>query len=273
MKREKFNGLILLAGARGAGKTTIAEKLCEKHGFSILPTYTTRRKRSENEQGHIFLTNEEFDKIPEDKRLAYTEHYGDRYCTTEEQLKNYNIFIIDLPGVRYFKREYKGQKPIYTIYLDISAEEQKRRLEERGETPENIIKYLKRDEEIRKDDQMKITAGLIIENINMEGTIAQIESYIFSLGPKMTLSDRILITRATIATRIKTLIVIILNWYERFWRKEAIKEVKAKMKKSTSPELEERLAHEQKMYDIADFDRTSNNLADIFRNVKERGWY
>lgn len=273
MQTKKFHGLILLAGARGAGKTTIAEKLCEKYNWKILPTYTTRPKRTEDEQGHTFLTNEEFDQIPEEQRLAYTEHYGDRYCTTAEQIKDYDIFIIDLQGVRYFKREYKGEKKIFTIYLDISAEEQKKRLEERGETPENIKKYLQRDNETRNDEPMKMTAGLIIQNLNIENTISQMESYIFSLGPKMSLSDKILIFKTNIANKAKTSINRILNWYERFWRKEAIKEIKNKMKKATSPELEERLAYEQQMYDIADFDRTSNNLADVFKNVKERGWY
>ena len=46
--------LILLVGASGSGKTTIAKEL-EQKGFNVIHSYTTREPRKPNEWGHIFI--------------------------------------------------------------------------------------------------------------------------------------------------------------------------------------------------------------------------
>lgn len=51
--------IILLAGASGSGKTSVIELLEQRYGLKSVCSYTTREKRSENECGHIFVTEEE----------------------------------------------------------------------------------------------------------------------------------------------------------------------------------------------------------------------
>ena len=64
------NTIYLIVGRSGSGKTTIAEELERKYGLKSIQSYTTRPKRSDNETGHIFVSDEEFDKLTD--MVAYT---------------------------------------------------------------------------------------------------------------------------------------------------------------------------------------------------------
>jgi len=72
--------IVLLAGKSGSGKSTVAEILAKKYGMRCASSYTTRKPRFEGEPGHIFVTDEEFDRIDPGEMVAYTEFAGYRYC-------------------------------------------------------------------------------------------------------------------------------------------------------------------------------------------------
>ena len=55
--------LIVLCGKSGCGKTTIASLLQEKYNLKVIQSYTTRPPRYKNEEGHIFISKEEFDNL------------------------------------------------------------------------------------------------------------------------------------------------------------------------------------------------------------------
>ena len=48
---------IVLIGPSGTGKSTVADKLTELYGLTLMQSYTTRPKRFENETGHTFEEN------------------------------------------------------------------------------------------------------------------------------------------------------------------------------------------------------------------------
>ena len=54
--------IFLFVGKSASGKTTIADML-GKDGYSQVYSYTTRPKRYENEIGHTFITDEEYDRV------------------------------------------------------------------------------------------------------------------------------------------------------------------------------------------------------------------
>ena len=97
--------LLLLIGESGSGKTSAAEMLSEKFALKVLQSYTTRPKRYEGEAGHIFVSENEFKNIRQKDIAAYTKIGEYEYCAINKQIDESDIYVIDLAGIRYLKRE------------------------------------------------------------------------------------------------------------------------------------------------------------------------
>lgn len=124
-----MKNIYLIMGASGSGKTTIAKKLKELYGYTSVSSYTTRQPRSDGEEGHIFITKSEFDKLTD--IVAYTEYDGNFYASTAEQINNNDLYIIDPDGVHNFNNSYHGAKNAVVIYIKTSLTTRMKRLEDR----------------------------------------------------------------------------------------------------------------------------------------------
>jgi guanylate kinase len=107
--------IYLFVAQSGCGKTTITESLENNHDLKSIQSYTTRPQRCNGETGHIFVSDEEFDKL--ENLVAYTLFNNYRYAATAEQVDTHDLYVIDPKGVEYFKEHYKGEKGIKIIYL------------------------------------------------------------------------------------------------------------------------------------------------------------
>lgn len=126
------NCIFLIVGCSGSGKTTITEQLEQKYGLKSIQSYTTRPKRYEDESGHTFVSDEEFDKLTD--MVAYTEFAGNRYCATAEQVENNDLYIIDPKGVDFFMKAYKGSKTPKIIFISSNLTTRYERMVGRAET-------------------------------------------------------------------------------------------------------------------------------------------
>ena len=126
------NCIFLIVGCSGSGKTTITEQLEQKYGLKSIQSYTTRKPRCEGETGHIFISDEEFDKLTD--MVAYTEFAGNRYCATAEQVENNDLYIIDPKGVDFFMKAYKGSKTPKIIFISSNLTTRYERMVGRAET-------------------------------------------------------------------------------------------------------------------------------------------
>ena len=158
--------LILIVGKSGSGKDTIVKYLCNKYNYTQLKSYTTRNKRSETEDTHIFITEEEFNKL--DNIVAYTEFNNYRYCATQEQCDNSDFYIIDPDGVDYFKEKYNGNKTPIIIYMDVPFVKRFKRMLERGDSIKSAIKRILYDRE--KFNNINFNPDYIIMNNNFGST-------------------------------------------------------------------------------------------------------
>ena len=154
----KNKPLHLFVGPSASGKTSVANELekIETFGFSdknILTrvnlfkqvrSYTTRPPRYENEDGHVFITDEEFDKLT--NIVAYTTYNGYRYCTTKEQLDAVNIYVVDIDGVHTLFGNYITERQIYIWYFDTSVITRINRMLDRHDSDSAIVSRLLNDE-------------------------------------------------------------------------------------------------------------------------------
>lgn len=119
--------IALIVGKSGSGKDTIVNTLCRDYGFTKVISYTTRPRRpSDAEDAHIFVSNEEYDRL--EHLVAETTYHGNRYCATQAQVDNADLYIIDPAGVQFFLDSYHGKKDPVVIYLYIDIFTQLRRL-------------------------------------------------------------------------------------------------------------------------------------------------
>ena len=136
--------LFLFVGMSASGKTTIASML-EQEGYTQISSYTTRPKRYENELGHVFITDEEYDRL--ENIMASTLYNGHRYCTTLEQINNADIYVVDVEGVNTLLHNYhRLNRSIHIIYFSSSVHTRIQRMIERGDSDSAIVGRLLNDE-------------------------------------------------------------------------------------------------------------------------------
>lgn len=110
--------IVCILSKSGSGKTTLCAELEKRYGLKSIPSYTTRSPRFEGEQGHTFITEQEFDNLKD--ILAYAETDKCRYAVTKKMFEdeNYSLYVVDMSGLKYLYKHYKGERPIISIYIN-----------------------------------------------------------------------------------------------------------------------------------------------------------
>lgn len=168
--------IALFIGPSGSGKTTIAEYLTKHYGLTQIESYTTRAPRYDGEVGHIFVSNEEFDKLT--GFVAYTEFDGNRYAATAEQVDANDIYVVDVAGAEYFKEKYHRTKKPVVFYFNLPTEVLKQRMLDRGDPIEAIMKRMDNDERMFANVEHRLKSIYdevwLIENYDVQYTASYI---------------------------------------------------------------------------------------------------
>lgn len=139
--------LITLTGRSGCGKSTIAERLSRRFGYVQAKSYTTRPVRDEDENDintHTFITREQILGFKDDI-VAYNEYNGNAYFVTRKMLEGCNVYVVDREGLLQLYKNYHD-KDILSIYIECDSSIASRRMAERGDADEQIMKRLQYDE-------------------------------------------------------------------------------------------------------------------------------
>jgi len=137
------NFIVLLMGKSGSGKSTIAQVLEEKYGWTQIHSYTTRAPRYPGEQGHIFISDIEFNQLTD--MVAYTNFAGNKYCATAQQVEENQVYVIDPDGCEYFLQAYHGNKLVLPIGILCEEEKLFDRMIARGDSFANASARIEHD--------------------------------------------------------------------------------------------------------------------------------
>lgn len=146
--------LLCLIGKSGSGKSTIAERLNRRFGYVQAKSYTTRPVRVDDGNDintHTFITREQIADFQDDI-VAYNEYNNNAYFVTHKMLEGCNLYVVDKEGLIQLYKNYHD-KDILAIYIDCDSSIASRRMAERGDTDEQIMKRLQYDEKAFADCQ------------------------------------------------------------------------------------------------------------------------
>ena len=141
--------VFLIIGQTASGKDSLVNAMCKTfkpvqydvlgkcilEPYTQLISYTTRPRRTNESDTHIFIDKSDVEQYKDDM-IAYTKIGEYEYFATKQQLANCDFYIIDYNGVEYLRSKHLDDEfRFVTIYIN---------------TPERIRK--ERALSVRKDN-------------------------------------------------------------------------------------------------------------------------
>jgi guanylate kinase len=176
--------LVVLSSPSGGGKTTICQKILNKHKdylYSI--SATTRKKRKNEKEGrdYFFLSQDQFDQIRKKRGFVewakvHGEYYGTlkRFVDKAKEEGKTALFVLDVQGGMAIKKKYP--ESVLIFLLPPSLEELKKRLFHRGtDRADEIEKRLKI---ALKEMKFWSKYDYVVINKNLEETVKLVEKII-----------------------------------------------------------------------------------------------
>ena len=165
---NKEHVLICLMGRTASGKDTLANRLCERTGLRQIISYTTRERRTNEGDTHIFISDEEYQALENSGRIAAFTQIGPyKYCCTIDQLYENDIYVIDPMGVKHLQELNLPNLRLVTVYVNVPDEIRKERaLNKRGD---DRLTFMKRD--MAERDQFR----MMLRNTDFDYAISNID--------------------------------------------------------------------------------------------------
>lgn len=139
--------LFIISAPSGAGKTTLAKAVLERHGDMLYSvSYTTRKPRETEQDGadYHFLSKQDFEKgIKKGQWAEWAEVYGNYYGTSDQFIvsglsSGRDILLdIDVQGTIQILKKYPDSITIFILPPSIKI--LKKRLEMRGTDSPQVI--------------------------------------------------------------------------------------------------------------------------------------
>ncbi len=175
--------LVILSGVAGAGKDTVKNEVIKRmENVVSIPSMTDRPIRPGDVPGetYIFVSTDEFKKMIENDELFefdihHNHYYGVPKKYLREKIEDGKIVIkdVDVNGTENLVKILEKEMKVVTIFLRVSKEELRRRLENRVDKPDE------KEIELRLSrfdfEESKIANyDYVIDNVNQEKTVKKV---------------------------------------------------------------------------------------------------
>lgn len=156
---------IVISGASGVGKSTIVNYICQKYDFQVSKSYTTRQKRSDEDNEYEFISKDKYHELNSQdfffESVKFCDHF---YAIPKHSLeKSHILFNINAQGMMKIRQHY----PITSIFITASKDIVTKRLQDRG----HISRIYSYDDE----EQYKYLYDHVITNEDLIETYWQID--------------------------------------------------------------------------------------------------
>lgn len=179
--------LILLAGPSGCGKSTVAKILEDKYHLHSLKSFTTRPRRTPDEDTHTFITEDEFMAFKERGGIiAETEINSYHYGATDEMANDSDIYVIDPAGVESMPAQYKDERHAVYVWIECSPKTCAKRMWDRG-TPQEIEGRDAADKKLREDNAwLQVSCHIPVYEVTNDGDPVDCADEIYRIFVKET---------------------------------------------------------------------------------------
>ena len=117
---NKEHVLLCVIGRTASGKDFLTNKLCERTGLKQLISYTTRERRVNEGDTHIFITDDEYEQLQNNGQIAAFTQIGQyKYCCTIEQLYEADIYVIDYRGLQHLRELNLPNLHLVTVFINV----------------------------------------------------------------------------------------------------------------------------------------------------------
>ena len=162
------NHITLIVGRSGTGKTILEKILCDAYNAKAIKSYTTRPKRDDSEDNHIFISPSEVKNYP--NKIATTTINNNFYFATKEQLDESQIYVIDPNGLYELTTNFPDLS-FNLIYLKLDKNKHhtylKKRRSESNETKELQEQRLASENKQFDKFENQLATNQLPQNINI----------------------------------------------------------------------------------------------------------
>ena len=127
--------LLCILGKSASGKDFLSNKLCERTGLKQLISYTTRERRVNEGETHIFATEKDYEQMrSEGKIAAFTQIGAYKYWATIDQLYTNDCYIIDFLGYKKSRELNLPNLRLVSVFINTPDKlREERALNQRGD--------------------------------------------------------------------------------------------------------------------------------------------
>jgi guanylate kinase len=155
-------------GRTASGKDAIVNKLCERTGLKQLISYTTRERRVQEGDTHIFATEADYEQArSENKIAAFTQIGSYLYWCTIDQLYEADCYVIDYEGLKRLRELNLPNLKLITVFVNVPDNIREQRAINKRK--DDIAKFRKRNWDEREQFRE------MVRNLDFDYSVSNIE--------------------------------------------------------------------------------------------------